>query len=274
MGSPLQSRPRRAGTDRAGERRAVRDHRRDAGGLPRPRGQRPRLLGTPVAAGAVPAGTCRQRGPGRRRGGGAAQARRVDGERPRAVVGVGFEPADPHRRSPRRAHHPAAETRHAPAADGGHRGLRATLHRVRTDPGDWLRQRRQPAARSCGGPSARDRHPAVARGAAPPHHPPTDDRELAAGTGRGRRWLLHLAGRARGHGLLGDADDAGRYRRRQSQRARRRLAGRAVPDRRGHGGHRILRADARAPGHADRAGAHAARRTGEETRVPAAPATR
>ena len=37
---PLQSRSERAGTDRARQRRAVRDHRRDAGGVPRPRGQR------------------------------------------------------------------------------------------------------------------------------------------------------------------------------------------------------------------------------------------
>ena len=100
-------------------------------------------------------------------------------------------------RSPGRAPHPAAETRHAPATDGGHCDLHAVVLCVRTDPGDRLRQRRQPAARSCGGPSARDRHPAVARGATPPHHPPTDDRELAARAGRGRRRLPGLARDAR-----------------------------------------------------------------------------
>ena len=58
-------------------------------------------------------------------------------------------------------------------------------------------------------------------------------------------------------------DDAGGSRRHQSQRARRRLARRAVPGRRGDGRHRVLRADAGAAGDADRAGADAARRTGE-----------
>ncbi len=40
MEPPLQSRSERAGTDRARRRRAVRDRRRDAGRVPRPRGRR------------------------------------------------------------------------------------------------------------------------------------------------------------------------------------------------------------------------------------------
>ena len=218
-----------------------------------------------VAARAVPAGPRRQRGQGRRGRGGAAQARRVDGERPRAVVRVGFEPADPHRRrSPGRAPHPAAETRHAPATDGGRCDLHAVVLFVRTDPGDRLRQRRQPAARSCGGTSARDRHPAVARRATPPHHPPADDRELAARAGRGRRRLPGLARRRSKAAVywamrttpvdLGDINinvPGGR------------LARRRLPGHRGDRRDGVLRIDAGAAGHPDRAGADAARRTGE-----------
>ena len=57
LGSPLQSRSERAGTDRARHRRALRDRRRHAGRFPRPRGGRTRLLGAAVAARAVPSRT-------------------------------------------------------------------------------------------------------------------------------------------------------------------------------------------------------------------------
>ena len=86
-------------------------------------------------------------------------------------------------------------------------------------------------------------------------------------------WLLALAAAAGGYfvsrvALEGTVywvmrDDAGGSRRHQSQRARRRLARRAVPGHRGDGRDGVLRVDARAAGHPDRAGADAARRTGE-----------
>ena len=103
----------------------------------------------------------RQRRRGRRR---PAQARRVDGERARAAVGVGLEPAGLRRAiAAPMTIDLRAETRHASAADGSHRGLRTVVLRVRTDPADRLRQRRQPAARARRGASARDRHSPVAR---------------------------------------------------------------------------------------------------------------
>ena len=52
---PIQPRSECARTDRARPRRAVRDRRRDAGGVPRPGGLGARLLGAAGAAGALPA---------------------------------------------------------------------------------------------------------------------------------------------------------------------------------------------------------------------------
>ena len=176
---------------------------------------------------------------------------------------MGLEPISRRRRSPRDEHRAAAPARHHSATDGSRRGLHAVVLRVRTDPADRLRQRRQPVAGARRGASAGDRHSPLARRVAAPHRPPADDRERAARAGRGRRRLSGLARGARGHGLLGHAHDARRSRRRQSQRARRRLARRGVPGRCGDGRHGVLRADAGAAGDADRAGADDARRAGE-----------
>ena len=90
-----------------------------------------------------------------------------------------------------------------PAPAGSHRPLHAVVPRVRVDPADRLRQRRQPAAGARRGAAAGDRHSALARRLAPPHRPPADDGKRAAGAGRGRRRLPDLTARARGHGLLG-----------------------------------------------------------------------
>ena len=61
VGPAFQAGPERARPDRAGQRRAVRDHRRHRGWIPRPRGGRPRRVGAVVAAGAVPSGRSRPR---------------------------------------------------------------------------------------------------------------------------------------------------------------------------------------------------------------------
>ena len=86
-------------------------------------------------------------------------------------------------------------------------------------------------------------------------------------------WLLALAAAAGGYlvsrvdarrsGLLGDAHDAGGPRRHQHQRPGGRLARRRLPGHRGDRRDGVLRIDARAASHPDRAGADAARRTGE-----------
>ena len=115
----------------------------------------------------------------------------------------------------------AAPAWHRAAAVGSYRAVRAVVLRVRIDPADWLRQRRQPVARPRGGASARDRHSTVDRRIAAPHCPAVADRERVAGAGCSRRRLRGFALRARRRGLLGDAHHARRSRRRQPQRARR-----------------------------------------------------
>ena len=207
---------------------AVRDHRRHAGGIPRPRSERARPLGAIVAAGAVPAGRPRprrQRRTGCRR---PAEAGCVDGERARPAFCVGVEPTDLRSGATPADHRPRPQTRHASAADGSDRGLCTVVLRVRLDPADRVRQRREPVARARRGASARDRHSAVAGRVATPHCPAVDDRELAARAGGGRRRLPGVAPHARRIRLLGDARHAGRSRRRQYQRARRGLARRNV----------------------------------------------
>ena len=135
--------------------------------------------------------------------------------------------------------------------------------RVRIDPADRVRQRREPVARARRGASARDRHSTVAGRVATPHCAAVDDRELAARAGGGRRGLRGVAPHARRIRLLGDARHAGGSRRCEYQRARRGLARRNVSGGRRSCRHRVFRADAGAAGDTDRTGADAARRTGE-----------
>ena len=78
------------------------------------------------------------------------------------------------------------------------RGLLADLLRVRIDPDDRLRERRQPAARACGCAPAGDRDQIVARRVTPAHHPSTADREphpCARVCGMRLRRFPHLPGR-------------------------------------------------------------------------------
>ena len=184
-------------------------------------------------------------------------------KRSRATGRLGFQPIGGHPRPPLHEPRPAAAARYRPAAAGSHRGLRAALRRLRIDPDDRVRQRRQPVAGAGSGAAAGDRHSTLAWRIAAAHCPPADDRERAAGAGRGCGRLPDLAPRAGGRGVLGAADDAGRYRRRQPQRAGGRLASRGVSRGRRGGGDRILRADAGAARDGDRPGADAARGVGK-----------
>ena len=205
-------------------------------------------------------GQRRQRRTGCRR---PAQAGCVDGERARPAFGVGVEPTGLRSGSTHADHRARPQTRHASAADGSDRGLCTAVLRVRIDPADRVRQRREPVARARRGASARDRHSTVAGRVATPHCPAVDDRELAARAGGGRRGLRGVAPHARRIRLLGDARHAGGSRRCEYQRARRGLARRNVSGRRRSCRHGVFRADAGAAGDADRTGADAARRTGE-----------
>ena len=72
---------------------------------------------------------------------------------------------------PRAKHHARAAARHHPAAAGSGGDHVAAILRLRTDPDDRLRQRRQPPAGPRGCAATRDRRPPVARRVAPAHRP-------------------------------------------------------------------------------------------------------
>ena len=84
--------PQRDWTHGARHRRAVRDRRRHAGGIPRSRGQRARLLGAARPPRRISCRTPAAGRQGRHRDRRPAETRRVDGERPRPARGVGLEP--------------------------------------------------------------------------------------------------------------------------------------------------------------------------------------
>ena len=172
----------------------------------------------------------------------------------------------------------SAETEAGHALERAARGaadLLADLLRLRADPDDWLRQRRQPAARArCLAPAG-DRHPAVARRVTPAHHPAAAHGESAPCARGGGCGLavsrLFLEGAlyavtttmppelARVVSLL----DVPR---------RRGLAGAGVPGGWRHCLDGVLRARAGAAGHPPRTGADDARRS-DEGRAPGPRAT-
>ena len=96
------------------------------------------------------------------------------------------------------------------SAPRSHRGLHAAVLRVRIDPVDRLRKRREPVARPRRGASAGNRHSTVDWRIAAPHCPTVADRKCVARVGGRRRRLSRLAPRARGRCLLGDAHHARR----------------------------------------------------------------
>ena len=98
---------------------------------------------------------------------------------------------------------------------------------------------------------------------------PVADREPAAGAGGRSGRVRHLTRRARGHHQRRDDQHADRHRRRAPECAGRRLAGAAVPARRGRRVHGVLRSHAGPAGHADRTGPDDTRRSGQGHRARA-----
>ena len=150
------------------------------------------------------------RGRDRRRGRRAAEAGDVagggDGRAHR--VGVGTNRSQDGSRASR-IHQAETAAGHALGRCGrGAAGLLADLLRLRADPDDRLRQRRQPAARARRLAPAGDRHPAVARRVTPAHHPAAAHRKPPPGARGGGMRSCRLAAVSGGCALCGDHHDA------------------------------------------------------------------
>ncbi len=169
----VRRRPDDRRPQRSHQRRAVCRRRRDAGEFPRPEHCPARLLGAAGTRRGVPADRCGRRGrqAGHRRR--PAEARGVAGASDRRARGVGPDASENGRRSPG-VHRAGAAAGHGPGRLArSSRGVLADLLRVRADPDDRLRERRQPAARACGCAPAGDRDQIVARRVTPANHPST-----------------------------------------------------------------------------------------------------